>query len=105
MKLNRDKPDRLIIAFDLDGTLSTGIWWGEGPEPDSIPERVNKVNKMFLAGHVIIIHTARREWMRHKTVCWLKSHGVMYHCLEMEKLGADLYVDDKAVSDVDYFNR
>jgi len=85
-----------LIAVDLDGTLCQGEFWGEG-EPKPNKKVIEKVKKMYFAGHHIFIHTARKEVYRPVTEAWLKKHQVWYHGLIMERMPADLYVDDKSV--------
>lgn len=70
-----------VIAIDLDGTALEH------------PEQVNRLydNKENL----IVIYTARPEYLREKTESQLRQKGIKYHTLVMEKLRADIYVDDK----------
>jgi len=95
------EPKDKLIAVDLDGTLCTGESWTEEgclfAEP--IYERIAKVNKMYEKGGHILIYTARPEWFRCETEYWLNKHRVRRHALVMNpnKMGADHYIDDKAV--------
>jgi hypothetical protein len=70
-----------VIAIDFDGTAS------------KYPEKVNTLfdNK----NNFIVIYTARSEKIREQTVKELRNLGVKYHALVMEKIRADLYIDDK----------
>lgn len=96
----------VIYCFDLDGTLCTPC-----PEDYSqaVPfrERVNKVNDLFDEGHHIKIYTARGSLtgLDHQslTVQQLNHWGVQYHELIVGKPFADLYIDDKAISDMNFF--
>lgn len=87
-----------LVRVDVDGTLTKGetpYWEGE-PEPDE--DMIEEVNEMYRNGHHIIIWTAR-PWSNAKDlVAWLKKHDVWYHGVDMEKGGADVYIDDKMVS-------
>jgi len=86
-----------VIAVDLDNTLTDGgLFWKEDPEPNKV--MLEKLESWYKDGHRIVIHTARREDHRGITEAWLKRHGVWYHALVMEKLSADVYIDDKAVN-------
>jgi len=85
-----------LIAVDLDGTLCEGEFWGEG-EPLPKKDIIAKVKEMYFKGHHIHIHTARKEIYRPHTTAWLMKHRVWYHSLVMEKMPADLYIDDKTV--------
>lgn len=100
----REGKNRLIYAVDLDGTLCNGIWWGEGDHPEPHLGRIKMINDLYHQGHVIIIHTGRREYMRPATEAWLHQHGVKFHAMVMNKLGADVYIDDRAVRDTDFFH-
>lgn len=42
----------------------------------------------------IVLHTARWERDRDKTVWWLEHHNIPYDQLLMDKPSGDLYVDD-----------
>lgn len=88
---------RKRVAVDFDGTITQGevaFWDGEEPEPNQ--EVIDWVNEQYFAGHSVFIWTARDESRRPQTERWLKEWGVYYHALVMDKLSADMYVDDKA---------
>ena len=100
----------MIYCFDLDKTICT-------QEPDfdltrakPIKERVFKVNKLYDEGHTIIIDTARGsntgiDWCKF-TEQQLKNWGIKYHELRVgKKIFADRYIDDRGISDVDFFNK
>ncbi len=70
-----------VIAIDFDGTAF------------DFPE---KVNKLFdNQDNLIIIYTARPEYLRAETEKQLREKGIHYHALKMDKLRADVYIDDK----------
>ena len=72
-----------VIAIDYDGTLKT--------EKDE-----KRVNALFEdKNNFIVIYTARSESIRKQTAEHLRGRGIKYHALVMEKLRADVYVDDK----------
>ena len=92
-----ENPNDQVIAFDLDGTLCKGEFWGEG-EPKPIPEMIKLVQKLYTSGAHIIIFTARQIKYTADTYAWLDKYGVPYHGLMMNrKPGADCYVDDKTI--------
>jgi len=94
-------PANKLIAVDLDGTLSTGEFWGVGgePEPEPIQKMIDYINKLYLKGAHIIIYTARNQDMYRLTQAWLIKHSVRFHGIAMQhKLGADLYIEDKALN-------
>lgn len=91
------KPNDQLIAFDLDGTLCEGEFWGEG-EPNPIPKMIELVWKLYKEGAHIIIFTARQIRYTKETYAWLDKYNVPYHGLMMNrKPGADLYIDDKTI--------
>jgi uncharacterized HAD superfamily protein len=93
-----NNPNDKLIAVDLDGTLCKGEFWGEG-EPEPIQHRIDFVNELYKKGGHIIIWTARMPEWYHQTQLWLQKHRVSYHGIIMrEKIGADLYIDDKSLN-------
>jgi len=70
-----------VIAIDFDGTASL---------------HSDKVNKLFEdPNNFIVIHTARSESIRNQTVKELLKLDIKYHALVMQKVRADVYIDDK----------
>lgn len=91
-------PNDKLIAVDLDGTLCKGEFWWEW-EPEPIKERIEYFNSLYKKGGHIIIYTARNPIYYSVTQQWLDKYGVMYHWITMmKKIGADIYVDDKALN-------
>lgn len=70
-----------VIAIDLDGTALL--------HPGHVRKYFEDKNNF------IIIYTARSESIRESTVQELQEKGIPYHALVMEKLRADVYIDDK----------
>lgn len=70
-----------VIAIDFDETASV------------YPEKVNKLYDD--QNNYIVIYTARPSYLRKITEEMLTSLGIHYHSLVMEKLRADVFVDDK----------
>jgi len=70
-----------VIAIDLDGTLS------------KFPEKVNQLYEN--PSNFIVIYTARSSAIREMTEKELQVLQIRYHALVMDKLRADIYVDDK----------
>ena len=87
-----------MISVDLDGTLCKGICWNEKACSEAIPRKdiIKKVNELYKT-YFIVIHTARREHMYNVTVEWLKRNGINYHTIKMDKMAADIYIDDKSL--------
>ncbi len=70
-----------VIAIDLDGTAL---------------QYPNEVNNLFEnPNNFIVIYTARSSNIRTQTEKELRAVGVKYHALIMEKVRADIYIDDK----------
>ena len=94
-------------CFDLDGTLCTNT---EGDYENSTPfvERINIVNKLYDDGNTILIDTARGSTTK---IDWydvtkkqLSIWGVKYSNLRVGiKLNADIFIDDKGISDKLFF--
>ena len=74
---------------------------------EPIDSRIDLVNQMFDDGWKIIIFTARGtlSGIDHENLTkrQLSNWGVKHHQLILGKPAADLYVDDKGVSDVSFF--
>ena len=101
-------------VFDLDGTLCTNTD-GDYSMAEPLIARVEKVNKLFDEGNQIVILTARgmgstnnnpelaklkwEEFTKEQLASW----GLKYHLLFLGKPSGDLYVDDKGVTDSDFF--
>ena len=109
-------------CFDIDGTICTPGTCGkcvyEGATPKR--DRIAAVNKLYDEGHYIIYMTARamgrssmlphdeakakaEEVLKPLTLLQLDIWGCKYHELIMGKPHADLFIDDKAMNDEDFF--
>ena len=98
----------MIYCFDLDNTLcltESNIY----EESKPIKDRIEIVNRLYEEGNTIIIDTARgcasgKNWW-YFTVEQLKGWGVKFHTLRTGiKFGADIFVDDRAFNDKDFFD-
>ena len=94
-----------IYVIDLDKTLVEGDSY---TACTAIPGRVDKINALYDQGHTIIIYTARGattgiNWFK-DTYRLLESIGLRFTELRMGKFNYDVWVDDKAVNDKDFFN-
>ena len=118
-----DKTDYVtnIFCIDIDGTLTEphqGTPWTAVPKYD----RIAKVNQLYDEGATIYLMTARGfiksqehsgtiheqqgyadEHARERTEQQLEKWGVKYHALYFGKPRAVTYVDDRAMSDHDFF--
>ncbi len=91
----------MTYCFDIDGTLCTNTN-GEYHQAQPFPKIINEVNRLFQAGHRIVLYTARGgttgiDW-RALTEQQLRDWRVRYHILQMGKPSADVYIDDKAIN-------
>lgn len=99
--------NKKTFCFDLDDTLckTKGLNYKES---QPIQERIKIVNKLYESGNYIIIDSARgsrtgKYWTK-ETAAQLKKWGLRYHKLRCgHKFAADHYIDDKALSDIDFF--
>jgi len=104
----------MTYVFDIDGTIcnSTGSDYHDSAP---ISERITVVNRLYDSGHTIIFQTARgmgrsgnspayaTTAFYEMTKTQLESWGVKFHGLFLGKPAGDVYIDDKAVRDTDFF--
>lgn len=101
-------------VFDIDGTICTNT---DGKYDEALPilPRIQKVNYLFDAGHEITLYTARgmgtsnnnpviaySKWYS-LTKRQLSEWEVRYHLLVMGKPAGDIYIDDKGITDEEFF--
>ncbi len=99
----------MTYCFDLDGTLCTNT---DGDYENATPffDRIQIVNKLFEDGNIIKVDTARGsstgiDWSD-LTKKQLEEWGLKYHELRVGvKLQADIFIDDKGISDIQFFNK
>lgn len=97
----------MIYCFDLDGTLCTQTEGGRYKEARPILEAIAEVNRLYDAGHHIIVATARGgtskiDW-HPDTESQLASWGLKYHELHVgKKIGADIFIDDRAINAIEW---
>lgn len=87
---------RKIYAIDIDGVIADGKFWMEDCTPRTT--ELEAANMLYKQGHTIIYHTARHPQHYALTYAWLVKHGAYFHALEMGKLTADFYIDDRNMS-------
>jgi hypothetical protein len=91
---------------DIDGTICHTVD-GDYLNSTPYPERIDRINELYHAGHTITYWTARGsrsgvDWSEH-TRAQLDSWGCLYHHLQLKKPDYDVWIDDKAVYSGDYF--
>ena len=95
-------------VFDIDGTICKEE--GDVISRKAYIERINKINKLYDEGHEIVYMTARglksgrgEKYYRPISEVQLKSWGCKYHELSFKIHVADFFIDDKGISDTDFF--
>tara|TARA_B100001063_G_C16607984_1_gene474247 strand:+ start:300 stop:662 length:363 start_codon:yes stop_codon:yes gene_type:complete len=106
-------------CFDIDGTICTPTVGREYEKATPYTNRIERINELYDQGHYIIFFTARamgrfvgdpedrqkaEELMRPLTEKQLEEWGCKYHELLFGKPHADVFIDDKGVNDLDWFN-
>jgi hypothetical protein len=95
-------PANKLIAVDLDWTLCEWEFRKDEDIVTPLLERIEFVNDLYKKWWHIIIWTARFPKWYQQTQKWLQNNWVLYHWIVMrEKIGADLYIDDKSLNIVD----
>jgi dTDP-glucose 4,6-dehydratase len=95
-------PDKSTFCFDIDGVIATIVPNNDYSLAAPIAETVDLINRLYDAGHTIVLHTARGsltgiDW-RALTIQQLGAWGVRYHKVQFGKPAADFYIDDKLIS-------
>lgn len=97
-----------VYCFDIDQTICLSAP-GEYESAKPLVERIKRVNQLYEAGNYIIFLTARGSLIKKDfselTRNQLNTWGVKYHELHMGKPFADYYIDDKAVTDTEFFTQ
>jgi len=100
----------VIIYVDIDETICTHRET-EGPRDYSkaspLFKRIDKINKLFDEGNVIIYWTARGtvtgiDWTE-TTQQQLNNWGAKHHDLKLGKPHYDLFIDDKNINSETFF--
>jgi len=105
----------MVYVIDIDDTICLRSDKNDLTYKSAYPivERIEKINNLYEEGHTIHFLTARGmgrsnnknpEALRGTTEQQLEEWGVKYHKLFMGKPAGDYYIDDKAVSDKEFFN-
>ena len=91
---------------DIDGTICTNTH-GAYPLAEPYTDRIQKLNQLFDEGNQMHYWTARGsstglDWYD-LTLQQLKDWGVKYTSIGIGKPSYDVWVDDKALSDTEFF--
>ena len=105
----------MIIAIDFDGTLVENEWPKIGKPKWQM---INKVKELQQKGHIFILWSCREGKELKEAEVFLDSVGLHFEYIncnptyrieqfngnDCRKIGADYYVDDKALSLQDFIN-
>lgn len=100
----------MIYMVDIDQTIClTPFVDGKNRYDLSIPfpQRIDKINKLYDQGHTINYWTARGsgsgiDWTE-LTTKQLNDWGCKFHEVRLGKPSYDVWIDDKALSDREFF--
>ena len=103
----------MVIYVDIDGTICTQEDKNDTLDYDKAKprlEQIAKINKLYDEGHTIVYLTARglksgRGELHYRPITeqQLEEWGCKYHELAFKTHDADLFIDDKAINDKDFF--
>jgi uncharacterized HAD superfamily protein len=85
------------IIIDLDGTVCSEERTFERALACPHEGAMEAVNRLFDAGHTVIIYSARGWGEYRMTKDWLDRHGFKYHSLVLGKPVGDVWIDDRAI--------
>ena len=96
-------------VIDIDGTICKEEGDVIGREP--YKNRILQINKLYDEGHTIVYLTARglksgRGELHYRPITeqQLEEWGCKYHELAFKTHDADLFIDDNAINDKDFFD-
>ncbi len=103
----RKIPSGLTIAVDFDGTLCEGAYPGIGRPKEAVIKTV----KMLGKSNRLVLWTCREGQDLEMAISWCRSHGIEFDAVnsntremlerwdyDTRKIGADMYIDDKAIA-------
>ena len=101
-------------VFDIDGTICS-LTDGNYALAKPLQSRIDKINELYESGSHIVFFTARgmgrnkndrqkaEEQFYSLTESQLQLWGVKYHSLFLGKPSGDVYIDDKGITDKEFF--
>ena len=96
----------MIFCVDIDGVICRTVG-ADYASAEPIVHRIARVNSLFDDGHEVVYFTARgsKTGIDHArlTENQLRLWGARYSRLILGKPAADVYLDDKAVHDSEFF--
>jgi capsule biosynthesis phosphatase len=106
----------VVYVFDIDGTICTNTN-GDYFFAEPLYDRIKRINDLYDRGNQIYFYTARgmgryennvsmaKDEMESMTREQLENWGVKFHELFLGKPAGDVYVDDKALRDSEFFSQ
>ena len=96
------------IYVDIDETICVSPEDRNYANANPIPERIDRINKLYDEGNRIVYWTARGtvsgiDWVK-VTMNQFKEWGVKYHQVKFNKPAYDLFIDDKNINSETYFS-
>jgi hypothetical protein len=92
---------KLTLSIDIDNTIRPEVSAFDKILQEPFEGAVEKVNKLYDAGHQIIFFSAVSWNEYNATLFWLNKWGFKFHRLICSKPPADVYVDDRSVKSLD----
>ena len=106
----------MTYVFDIDGTICHSID-GDYDNATPIQDRIDKINYLHEQGNKIIFQTARGMGRSKNSTAYahtafyeftknqLRKWGLDYHKLVMGKPSYDLFIDDRAINNEDWYKQ
>ena len=99
----------MVIYVDIDETICNSPNKPDYNNSTPIKENIEKANKLYDEGHEIIYWTARGtqtgiDWSN-VTKKQFKEWGVKYHDLKFGKPYYDLFIDDRAINNEEWYKK
>ena len=97
----------MVIYVDIDETICNSPEDRDYSRAVPMPERIEKINKLYDEGNTIVYWTARGtgsgiDW-KQTTMEQFEKWGVKCHGLMMGKPVYDLFIDDKNINSDRFF--
>ena len=98
---------KIRYCFDIDGTIcSTNCHYKDAKPYDDV---IEKINSLYNSGNSIILYTSRgsgsgTDWSEF-TKNQVDSWGVKYHELLLGKPMYDIFVDDRAINNKEWYKQ
>ena len=94
-------------CFDIDGTICTTDCHYKDSEP--YHSVIDWINKKYDEGHQITLFTSRgtssgEDWFSF-TLQQVKDWGIKFHSLKLGKPAYDLFIDDRAINNEEWYKK